>query len=126
MTLSANTIIGLIALLIMCFPAVLFLIRVFRRYGYVTSSSPSPPQSEFRISRVASDDSSLMENGMIYAAVSVSQTWSGHGTDRCEQERIERRETIMIYPTVAPQGGRPNGSEGDFATSFVSNQIGLG
>jgi hypothetical protein len=70
MAMSADTIIGLVALLIMCFPALLFLLRIARRYrsGNIL---PSTPGSRLPLARVASDELSLVENGMVYAAVSA-------------------------------------------------------
>ena len=71
MSMSADTIIGLVALLIMCFPALLFLLRIARRYRYGNSSLPSTQESRFLPVRVALDELSLVENGMIYTAVST-------------------------------------------------------
>lgn len=65
--MSADTIISLVALLIMCFPAVLFMHRIARRYGYGIRSSPSPRESILPISHVSSANLSLMDNGMVYA-----------------------------------------------------------
>jgi hypothetical protein len=75
MSLSSDTIIGLVALLIMCFPALLFLIRVIR-YRYGGSSSPYVPAARLPIALAASDELSLMENGIIFAAVSTLEQCS--------------------------------------------------
>src|SRR5580698_4272372 len=69
MAMSADTIIGLVALLIMCFPAVIFLLRIARRYKSGTIL-PSALETRFPLMRVASDELSITENGMFYTAVS--------------------------------------------------------